>query len=54
MCEKCKYYKYSDVETWDHLIYKNFQLYQRQCMKCKELFPWLAESQFKERSYVKR
>ena len=50
MCEKCEYFKahwYSHGEGY-------FQAIQDECLNCKVKFPWLTESQFKEKSYVKR
>lgn len=44
MCEKCKHY------TGNHggvIWYKNI------CVHCKELFPWLTESKFKEKKHEK-
>jgi len=44
MCEKCKYYQ---VKYF--LSCEKIQSLQGRCLKCKEKFPWLTESQFKEK-----
>ena len=48
-CTKCEHYISENRDRMEH-----FNCHSDVCCNCKVLFPWLAESQFKEKKDAKR